>query len=422
MRMIHATVDPESSGSLETALEEANATYSRMPAVDEEGRQLWVIAVAMDQVEPLLEAIRSNRDSPEDFVVVSEVEAILSDTFEEHQEEVEEEDDETQTHRISREELVTRAEALSRGTSNFMLFTIISGIVATVGLLTNSAAVVVGSMVIAPLIGPAMASSVATVVNDNEMFWDGVKTQTTGVAVAVISSGLFALLLRFTILPDVELLLLEQVAERVHPGPLALVVALGAGIAGALSITSGMSAALVGVMIAVALIPPAAAFGLGLAYYRPVVAVSSGVLVLLNLFSINLAGLGTLWFKGYRPERWFETKVAWSATLRRSLFLAVMVVFLTGALAFATYHEHVNAGIKQSTTKYLEEHDVETMNISMDYEFNWWYRTPHRISLQAINPPEGLANNLHRYLERKQNRSLEIRVIDVSVTIAGDDA
>lgn len=419
MRLIHATVNPDSSKSLESVLADSNATYTRLPLQDNEGRELWLIAIDMDQVEPLLEAIRNNRDSEEDFAVVSEAEAILSEAYEERQEEVEKEE-QAPTERISREELVSRAEGLSRGTSNFLLFTIISGIVATVGLLTNSAAVVVGSMVIAPLIGPAMASSVATVVNDDDMFWEGVRTQAYGVLVAVLSSGLFALLLRFTILPEVELLLLDQVAERVHPGPLALIVALGAGVAGSLSLTSGASAALVGVMIAVALIPPAATFGLGLAYTKPVVAVSSGVLVLLNLFSINLAGLGTLWVKGYRPESWFESKLAWTSTLKRSLLLAGCVLVLTAALAFGTYREHVNANLRRQAVRYLDQQQTRVLDLTMNYKFHWWYRSPDRITVRAIDPPVELAKGLHEHIRSTRGRSLEVRVIEESVDVAGE--
>lgn len=418
MRLIHATVNPEVSQTLREALEESNASYTRLPIEDNHGRQLWVIAVAMDQVESLLERIRENRDSEQDFAVVSQAEAIISDSYEEHQEEVEEEPDKGR-ERISREELVSRAEGLSRSTINFVMFTVISGIVATIGLLTDSAAVVVGSMVIAPLIGPAMASSVATVVNDNEMYWDGVRTQALGLFVAVLSSGLFALILRFTILPGVDLLLLGQVAERVHPGPLALVVAVGAGIAGALALTSGISAALVGVMIAVALIPPAATFGLGLAYGKLVVAVSAGVLVLLNLFSINLAGLATLWMKGYRPESWYESKVAWSSTLKRSLSLLGMVLILTGALAFGTYQEHVNARLHQTVVQYLEEHDVEVLNMQMDYRFHWWYRSPYRVSVRAVNPVDGLSERLHEYIKDRRNRDLEVRIVKEFIETTG---
>lgn len=79
-----------------------------------------------------------------------------------------------------------------------MLVTAVSAIVATAGLLPDSPAVVVGSTVIAPLIGPAMAASVGTVVNDPELALRGVKLQTLGGVVAIGAATAFALLIRTT--------------------------------------------------------------------------------------------------------------------------------------------------------------------------------------------------------------------------------
>jgi len=141
--------------------------------------------------------------------------------------------------------------------------TVISAVIATAGLLLNSPATVVGSMVIAPLIGPAMSAAVGTVVDDEEMFRRGVRMQVLGVAVAIAAATLFAFALRWLALvpPGLDPLDLAEVSERLAPNVLVLVVAIGAGLAGIISLMTGVSAALVGVMIAVALIPPAAAVG-----------------------------------------------------------------------------------------------------------------------------------------------------------------
>ncbi len=141
-----------------------------------------------------------------------------------------------------------------------------AAMIATAGLLLDSAAIVVGSMVIAPLIGPAMASCVGTVVDDNELFKSGVTKQLRGLFFAILGSALFTrLALSLFISPNLEVLQLGQVVEGIHPGFLSLTVALGSGVAGALSMTSGINTALVGVMISVALIPPTATVGLGIA-------------------------------------------------------------------------------------------------------------------------------------------------------------
>ena len=166
-------------------------------------------------------------------------------------------------------------------TPNYVVFTVISAIVAAAGLLADSAAVVVGSMVIAPLLGPAVGASVGSIVNDDDLFRTGAKAQVLGLA--VLSVTVFAFFAKFTFLLNIGIRSLAEVASRVNPGALSLVVALGSGAAGALSLTAGVSAPLVGVMIAAALIPPAAAVGLGVAYGDAVLVVSSSVLVLVNV-------------------------------------------------------------------------------------------------------------------------------------------
>ena len=79
--------------------------------------------------------------------------------------------------------------------------------------------------------------------------------------------------------------------EHVTPDFLSLIIAVGAGIAGIVSLMTGVSAAIVGVMIAVALIPPAATVEIGLAWGQPFVSVGSAVLLLVNVLSAFLGGV-----------------------------------------------------------------------------------------------------------------------------------
>jgi len=182
-----------------------------------------------EKVEGIVDKLRDVGVEREGYMVITDVETIVSEQFEEKQEE--EEAENGNNERISRDELRTKAQNLSRSTTNYLALTIISAVVATAGLLQDSAAVVVGSMVIAPLIGPAMASCVGTVINDDDLFWEGIRSQVIGLAVAVLSGVVFALSYRFLLAPELELLLIQQIAERAHPGLLALAVALGAGTA-----------------------------------------------------------------------------------------------------------------------------------------------------------------------------------------------
>jgi uncharacterized hydrophobic protein (TIGR00341 family) len=291
MRLIQTLVPEGKHDVVIEVIEEAEIDYAMTSETSGQGySDILYIPAESDDVEEILDELRDVGVEREGYMVVTDVETIVSERFEEQND-----DEEADEERISREELSTKAHNLSRSTPNYIIFTVVSAVVATAGLLEDSAAIVVGSMVIAPLIGPAMASCVGTVVNDNELFWAGIRSQALGIVVAVLSATLFAFSYRLLLVSELDLLLIQQVVERVHPGLLSLAVALGAGIAGALSLTSGADEALVGVMIAVALIPPAASVGLGIGYADPVVAGGAGILVLVNVLSINAAGIITIW-------------------------------------------------------------------------------------------------------------------------------
>ena len=102
-----------------------------------------------------------------------------------------------------------------------------------------------------------------------------------------------------------------------------VLLALSAGIAGSLSITKGVAQALVGVMVAVALLPPIVTAGLliGSMYLRD--AVSAFLLFSINVVCINLAGVITFITQGISPKTWWEKKKA-----RKMVWKAILIWFL----------------------------------------------------------------------------------------------
>ena len=292
-------------------------------------------------VEPVLERLREAGIDDRTYTVIVAAETVISRRFEELEETYAEESDRGED-RISRQELQAKADELASSIRTYVLMTVISAVIATAGLLLDSPATVVGSMVIAPLIGPAMSAAIGTVVDDEAMFRRGVWMQVVGIVVAVTAATVFAGGLRWLGLvpPGLDPLELAEVAERLAPNVLVLAVAIGAGVAGIVSLMTGVSATLVGVMIAVALIPPAAAVGIGIAFRIPRLVIGAGVIVAVNVLSINLAALVVLWAEGYRPEQWFREDDARSALVKRVVVLvaaiAVLSVFL-GGVTYDTY-------------------------------------------------------------------------------------
>ncbi len=362
------------------------------------------IPLPTNAVEPVLEKLRDAGIERDAYTVVLDAETVVSRQFEELREKyAEEEGDDS---RIAREELVARASDLLPETTTFVVLTAVSAVVATAGLLLNDAAIIVGSMVIAPLIGPAMATSVGTVVDDRDLFVRGLKLQVGGGLLAIVAAALFALFLRTTgVVPfgPQQVFHVHQINLRLAPDVMSLVVALGAGVAGALAISSGVSAAIVGVMIAAALVPPVAVVGIGLAWGRPVAVLGSFVLVLVNYLSINFTALGVLWYSGYRPIQFFEQDIARHETLKRIAVLGVSILLLSAFLGAVTYADYRTSSFEESAEEAvvstLAEYDRLTLlDLRVAYDDSLPFEEPARVVVTVGHPvdtePPPLAETL----------------------------
>ena len=372
MRLIQVAVPTGKRQGVEQTLSDEGIEYTVTDATTtEDGDVLVSFPLPTAAVESTLEALREVGVDESTYTVVLEAETVISARYEELEERHtaaagSTEEGLTGADRIAREELESRATDLLSTIPTYVALTVVSAVIATAGMLLDSPATVVGSMVIAPLIGPSMAASVGTVINDRGLFKRGVKMQLMGILVAVGSAAVFALMVRYLFLvpPGIDILELSEINERATPNFLVLAIALGAGVAGILSLMTGVSTAIVGVMIAVALIPPAAAVGLGIAFGIPRLALGAGVLVTVNVLSINLASLAALWFEGYRPERWLHVGQARGALLRQVLVLAVTIAVLSAFLGGATYDSYVAATTEEDIRAVVGE-EIEQADIDL---------------------------------------------------------
>ena len=287
-------------------------------------------------VEPVLDRLNRTGISDEARVIVVDAETVISQQFDDLLDQHSHSG--TKGERTSRQVLRTKAEELTPAFPIYATMLLISAVVATAGLLADSPAVVVGSMVIAPLIGPALAANVGIVTGDDNLKSTGFAYQALGITIVVVASIGLATLARVGGLEPggVDIVVVAELQERVSPNVFSLAVALGAGVAGILSLTRGFSEAIVGVMIAAALIPPAAAVGITVAWGMYGAAAGAGALVAVNVFSINLAALATLWVAGYRPQGLFEVSPTRRPTYAYAAVFAVALVVLAAPLVGVT--------------------------------------------------------------------------------------
>jgi hypothetical protein len=202
---------------------------------------------------------------------------------------------------------------------------------------------------------------------------------------------------------------MDQVRERLVPDVLSLVIALGAGAAGALSLSTGVSTALVGVMIAAALVPPTAVVGIGLAWGSPRTVSGALVLVLVNFLSINFSALAVLWASGYRPKGWLRREEARTATLQRIAALGAALLVLSTLLAGVTYGTYRTATFEEDARTTVDDvladyAGLERLSLSVSYEETFPFSRPERVTVTVGHPPgygtPGLAAPLATRIDR----------------------
>ena len=164
----------------------------------------------------------------------------------------------------------------------------------------------------------------------------------TGLVAAIATAAIMGWALQQTVLipPELDIRTIPQVTERTSPNVLSRFLALGSGLAGVISIIRGAGSALVGVAIAVALIPPAATAGLGIAFGLPGVFIAATVLVVVNLLAINFSALLLFYAAGFRPPETPDMRAVRSAVFTRIATIAVGIAVLSlvlGAVTWTTF-------------------------------------------------------------------------------------
>ncbi|OUJ18268.1 putative membrane protein [Methanonatronarchaeum thermophilum] len=383
----------------------------------ESGDVLVRALVPKEKVEEVTEALWKVGVEKEGWVSVTSVEVFLSEEAEDIKEEAREEEED----RISRDELKAKTSEMAKLTPTYLVLTIVSSVIATCGILLNSTAVVVGSMVIAPLIGPAVASGVGTVLADRGLFREAIVSEVMGVLVAVVSSAVFAwLAFKFNLVsPIYEPLLVDEIVERIYPTFLSIAIAVGSGVAGALSLTAGLNTALVGVMIAVALIPPASVAGIGIALGDPLIAVGASVLLVINVLFLNLAGTFTLRFEGYLPSEYYKQVWVKRDLVRVSIVYVVLIAIASTVVVGVSYDMYTNDAFEGEVQEVVEDvlagyGEVTFRGIEFQYESYYiMFEEPVSTTISIYStapPPDNLKMELEELIYMETGKELEITV------------
>jgi len=322
MKIIEVIADESYIDSIKNIADKNDASDFWVVSSGREERKVVRILVKPEQRQIILDALQGLLStSLSARVVVIPIEATLP----------REEEPEKKTKIISaaettREELYNSIGKNAHLNRTYLLLIFLSTVVVAIGLLKDNVAVVIGAMVIAPLLGPNLALALGTALGDTDLMWKAFKTGLAGMSLALVLSILIGIFWPL----NVES---RELLARTYVGLDSAVLAMASGAAAVISLTSGIPSILVGVMVAVALLPPAATMGLMLGAGQTDLAYGAAFLLAVNIVAINLSAKLAFLIQGIKPRTWLEKKKA-----KQSMLSYIIIWVLTlAALLFVIY-------------------------------------------------------------------------------------
>ena len=242
------------------------------------------------------------------------------------------------------------------------VLTMVSTVIATGGLLSDSAAVVIGAMLIAPLMRPVMSAAAAITMGWSRRFWQSILLITVMTFSVILVSVLLALMS-----PDV-IDMTEQVMARTRPTFFDLVIALASGIGGAYVMTRKESSAIPGVAMAVSLLPPLASCGILLESSEYDMAIRAFILFFTNFLAMILAAALTFVVTGMSRAH------SHKRVNRFILNFIVLFVILIAATSVPLFHysnevwfdARYKAAKSEILQAWLKKNNLEIIEIQID--------------------------------------------------------
>ncbi|MDC0936535.1 DUF389 domain-containing protein [Pirellulales bacterium] len=304
-----------------------------------------------------------------------------------------------QLDRERRVELVARVQGSSRWDFDFIALICLSTLIAGLGLIQNSAAVVIGAMLVAPLMTPLLGAGLSLVQGNRMLAACSIGAVFRGFVLALAIGGLLGLA------AGLDSATPEMLA-RCSPGVSDLLVAFASGLAAAYAVgRPNLVSALPGVAIAAALVPPIATSGLTLAQGRLDLSIGAGLLFLTNIVAIVLGAACSLWTVGIRSAHTHSFVSSWSARALASLAVIALGLGIYESTSQLKLPSALNTAIAERV-----ESEAGTILNEVDLVRNEGRRQLH-VVVDAPHPATGqLIADIANLAEADLSASVEIVV------------
>lgn len=252
----------------------------------------------------------------------------LDATFSDYLENLEQQEKEKDSG-ILTEEFQAISEPSVEFNKDLFAMVIIASVAAVIGLFSNNAALVIGGMLLAPLIGPMTAFSFNVAVAQPRKM---AKAAVNGVSL-LIAAFVTAALITIIVSQFMDLPITDEILLRTETSFVFLALAIGLGIAGGIAMSSNVPGILVGVAIAAALVPPSTVAGIGLSLWELDIFANSLILTIQNVIGLLLGMMAVFFVKKITPRRYHEKEKGKKyMIIIISLFIALSVI--VGIISF----------------------------------------------------------------------------------------
>lgn len=310
-----------------------------------------------------------------------------------------------------REKVIAEIRPMASPGFDFFFLVVLSCSIATLGLITNSPAVIIGAMLVAPLMSPIIGIGLASITGDARLLENAIGALLRGAALAVLLSAIVTRVNLY--LPILSLQELPgEILARTHPSPIDLGIALAGGLAAAYALTQPqLSAALPGVAIATALMPPLCTVGIGLALGRMDVAGGALLLFITNAVTIAFAAVLVFFLLGFGGSNVRDKpRLPHSLLLSASLTLVLFVPLNYFSVKFfqeATENRRINTVVRNQVANLgdaeLVELEVNRQGTALD--MNIIVRTSRQLRYeQVVGMQEAIVKALDRPVSIRVNQ------------------
>lgn len=221
---------------------------------------------------------------------------------------------------LSQEEIYSSAQESANFNYPQWALIALSAAIASYGLILDNVTVVIGAMMLAPMLSPIVSSAVSLTIGDKTLLKQAAGTSFLSILIALTVSTVSVIPFPSEITPLMSMIVSSEIPN--------MLLSLFVGSAAVLAFVTGMRDQIAGVAVAIALVPPLAAAGVGLRMAEWLFASRAFSIAVVNLLAVIVSGSTVLKLLGFKPSTYYKKKSAENLHLIYPVSMILMSVLM----------------------------------------------------------------------------------------------